>query len=87
MPQGRRKLPFSGKQKKQQIQEKRKRKQLNAASGMLSFSRYNNRFISYFVKLMYIFCIFQDLNMVMKELKGIIKNRPKNDCLNSIYKI
>lgn len=33
MPQGRRKLPFSGKQKKQQIQEKRKRKQLNAASG------------------------------------------------------
>jgi len=34
MPQGRRKLPFSGKQKKQQIQEKRKRKQLNAASGM-----------------------------------------------------
>lgn len=33
MPQGRRKLPFSGKQKKQQIQEKRKRK-LNAASGI-----------------------------------------------------
>lgn len=33
MPQGRRKLPFSGKQKKQQIQEKRKRKQQNAASG------------------------------------------------------
>uniref|UniRef100_A0A2S2Q9F2 Guanine nucleotide-binding protein-like 1 n=1 Tax=Sipha flava TaxID=143950 RepID=A0A2S2Q9F2_9HEMI len=31
MPQGRRKLPFSGKQKKLQIQEKRKRK-LNAAS-------------------------------------------------------
>ncbi|VVC35559.1 GTP binding domain,P-loop containing nucleoside triphosphate hydrolase [Cinara cedri] len=33
MPQGRRKLPFSGKQKKLQIQEKRKRKQLNATSG------------------------------------------------------
>lgn len=35
MPQGRRKLPFSGKQKKQQIQEKRKRKQQNAASGRI----------------------------------------------------
>lgn len=33
MPQGRRKVPFSGKQKKQQIQEKRKRKQQNTASG------------------------------------------------------
>lgn len=33
MPQGRRKLPFSGKQKKQQLQDKRKRKQLNAGTG------------------------------------------------------
>ncbi|XP_050419959.1 guanine nucleotide-binding protein-like 1 isoform X2 [Adelges cooleyi] len=33
MPQGRRKLPFSGKQKKQQLQEKKKRKQLNSATG------------------------------------------------------
>lgn len=34
MPQGRRKLPFSGKQKKQQLQEKRKRKQFNTGTGM-----------------------------------------------------
>lgn len=54
MPQGRRKLPFSGKQKKQQIQEKRKRKQLNAASGnemkycVNSFKNYS-RYSSYHI--------------------------------------